>query len=66
MLASHPEFSIFMPCKIALYEDADKTVISSMNMNMMLSAVKSNAELYQKATGIFESLKSLMASLSKI
>jgi uncharacterized protein (DUF302 family) len=55
-----------MPCKIALYEDAGKTVISSMNMNMMLSAVKSNAELYQKATGIFESLKSLMASLSKI
>ncbi|MDP3945001.1 MAG: DUF302 domain-containing protein [Lutibacter sp.] len=66
MLTSNPEFSIFMPCKIAMYEDGGKTIISTMNMEIMLNAVKSNPELYTEASSIFKTLKSLMTSLSKI
>lgn len=66
MLTSNPEFSIFMPCKIAIYEDDGKTIISTMNMEIMLNAVKSNPELYIETTTIFKTLKSLMTSLSKV
>lgn len=65
MLTSNPEFSIFMPCKLAIFEDKGKTVISTMSMEIMLNAVKSNPELYKEATTIFNELKSLMTSLSK-
>lgn len=65
MLTSNPEFSIFMPCKIAMYEDKGKTIISTMNMEIMLSAVKSNPELYNEAKSVFKTLESLMTSLSK-
>lgn len=65
MLTSNPEFSIFMPCKIAMYEEDGKTVISTMNMEIMLNAVKSNPELYNEATTIFRTLKALIASLAK-
>ena len=64
MLTSNPEFSIFMPCKLAIFEDKGKTVISTMSMEIMLNAVKSNPELYKEATTIFNELKSLMTSLS--
>lgn len=66
MLTTNPEFSIFMPCKITIYEEAGKTVIATMNMEIMLNAVKSNPELYQEASSIFSTLKSLMTALSKV
>ena len=66
MLTSNPEFSIFMPCKIAMYEDGGKTIISTMNMEIMLNAVKSNPELYKEASTIFKTLKDLMTTLSKV
>lgn len=66
MLTGNPEFSIFMPCKIAMYEDGGKTIISTMNMEIMLNAVKSNPDLYTEASSIFKTLKSLMTSLSKV
>ncbi|MDP3148785.1 MAG: DUF302 domain-containing protein [Ignavibacteria bacterium] len=64
MLTDHPDFSIFMPCKLAIYEQDDKTVISTMNMEIMLNAVSSNQELYNNATTLFNTLKSMMNSLS--
>ena len=65
MLTDFPHFSIFMPCKLAIYEDNGNTVISTMNMEMMLKAVSSNQELYKEATTLFNTLKSLMNSLSE-
>lgn len=64
MLTDFPHFSIFMPCKIALYEDNGKTIISTMNMEIMLKAVGSSPELYEEATLLFNTLKTLMNSLS--
>lgn len=64
MLTDFPHFSIFMPCKLAIYENDGKTVISTMNMEIMLNAVKANQELFKEATTLFNTLKSLMDSLS--
>jgi uncharacterized protein (DUF302 family) len=66
MLTDFPHFSIFMPCKIAIYEDNGKTSISTMNMEIMLKAIDSNQELYNEATNLFNTLKLLMNSLFEI
>lgn len=63
VLADNPEFSIFMPCKIALYEQDGETVIATMNMEMMLKIFENNAELYTEATALFTTLKEMMFSL---
>ena len=64
MLTDFPHFSIFMPCKLAIYEDKGETIISTMNMEIMLKAVSSNPELFKETTTLFNTLKSLMDSIS--
>ncbi|MBZ5859400.1 DUF302 domain-containing protein [Flavihumibacter profundi] len=63
MLTTNPEFSIFMPCKIAIYENDGHTIISTMNMEIALKAVEDNVELYNEATAMFNTLKALLVSL---
>ena len=64
MLTDYPHFSIFMPCRISIYEDNGKVVISTMNMEIMLNAVRSNKELYREATSLFGTLQLLMKEIS--
>ena len=64
MLTDYPHFSIFMPCKIAIYEENESVVISTMNMEIMLNAVTSTPQLYKDATTLFYTLKNMMQSLS--
>lgn len=63
MLTTNPEFSIFMPCKIAIYENDGQTIISTMNMEIMLKAIQDNEELFNETTALFSTLKDLMTSL---
>jgi len=64
MLTDFPHFSIFMPCKLAVYEDNGKTIISTMNMEAMLKTISSSPEFFKEATILFNTLKSLMDSIS--
>jgi len=64
MLTDFPHFSIFMPCKLAIYKENGKTIISTMNMEIMLDAIKSNQALFNEAITLFNTLKSLMNSIS--
>jgi uncharacterized protein (DUF302 family) len=64
MLTTNPEFSTFMPCTLSIYEDNGKTVLSTMNMGLMLKAVKSNKELYSLASNLFQTLVLLMNQLA--
>ena len=64
MLTDYPHFSIFMPCRISIYEDNGRVVISTMNMEIMLNAVRSNKELYREATSLFGTLQLLMKEIS--
>lgn len=65
MLTDFPHFSIFMPCKLAIYEDNGNTIMSTMNMEIMLKAIGSNQELHKEATTLFNKLKLLMNSLTE-
>lgn len=64
MLSTNPHFSIFMPCTLSIYEKDGKTIISTMNMELLLKAVSSNKELYLEAKTLFNSFKSLMNYLT--
>ena len=64
MLTTNPEFSTFMPCTLAVYEAGNKTVLSTMNMGMMLKAVKSNEELYNQASNLFKTFTQMMNELA--
>lgn len=64
MLTDYPHFSIFMPCRIAIYEDNGAVVITTMNMEIMLKAVRFNKELYKEATTLFGTLQLLMKEIS--
>ncbi len=64
MLTGFPHFSIFMPCKLSVYENNGETVIATMNMEMALNAIRSNPELYQDAIALFNTLKILMDNIS--
>jgi uncharacterized protein (DUF302 family) len=64
MLTTNPEFSTFMPCTLSVYEAGDKTVLSTMNMGMMLEAVKSNEELYDQASNLFKTFTLMMEELA--
>jgi uncharacterized protein (DUF302 family) len=53
-----------MPCTLSIYEKDGKTIISTMNMELFLKAVRSNKELYKEAKTLFNSFKTLMNSLT--
>jgi uncharacterized protein (DUF302 family) len=63
MLSGHPEFAVFMPCKIALYEDGGKTILSTMNMDLVLPAAQDDPALFEEATRLFGTLRAMMESL---
>ena len=64
MLTSNPEFTVFMPCTLALYEDQGKTIVSTMNMGIMLKAVRKDKALFAEASSLFSKLKEMMESIA--
>lgn len=64
ILTSNPEFSIFMPCTLALHEDHGKTIISTMNMGIMLKTVRKDKALFAEAASLFSKLTVMMESLA--
>jgi hypothetical protein len=64
MLTLKPEFSVFMPCTLSLYEENGKTIISTMNMKIMLKAVKKDKTLFTGASSLYNSFKKMMNSLA--
>ncbi len=63
MLTSNPQFAPFMPCRIALYEEGDATIISTQNMQMMIDSIQSQEQLHLEATGLFTALQVMMKKL---
>ena len=65
MLTDFPHFSIFMPCKLSIYEENGTVAVSTMNMEMMLNAIGSNEKLFTEASSLFNTLKKVMDEISK-
>lgn len=63
MLTTNPHFAPFMPCRIAVYEEGDTTIISTQNMQMMIDVIQSQEQLHVEATGLFIALQDMMKKL---
>jgi len=63
MLAVNPSFAIFMPCRIAVYEENGKTIVSTMNMEPAMESIQHNKELYAEAAAIYQSIQEMMQFL---
>lgn len=63
MLAANPSFAVFMPCRIAVYEENGKTILSTMNMELVMESIKHNKELYTEAAVIYQSIQEMMQFL---
>lgn len=63
ILTANPEFSIFMPCRISVYEQGGTTVISTMNMEPILKVFEHNKEIYTEAVNLFNIIKELINSI---
>jgi len=63
MLAANPSFSIFMPCRIAVYEENEKTIVSTMNMELAMESIKHHQDLHAEAAGIYQSIQEMMQFL---
>lgn len=63
VLSEETQLAPFMPCRIAIYEDAGQSVISTQNMEMILNTLNKKSDLYKETSTLFNTLKSLMNSL---
>lgn len=63
MLTSNPHFAPFMPCRIAVYEEGDTTIISTQNMQMMIDLIQSQEQLHIEVLGLFGTLQNMMEKL---
>jgi uncharacterized protein (DUF302 family) len=63
ILTVNPDFSIFMPCKISVYEQEDHTVISTMNMDLLIKVFQDDTEMYQEVSAIFNSIKQMINTI---
>lgn len=63
MLAANPSFAVFMPCRVAVYEENGKTIVSTMNMEPAMDVIKHNVELYTEAALIYQSIQEMMQFL---
>lgn len=63
VLTDEPSLAPFMPCRVAVYEEAGQVTISTQNMEIILYALKKNAQLYGETNELFGTLKSLMSDI---
>ncbi len=64
MLTQFPIFSVMMPCRISVYEDAGKTHIATMDMIPMLESIKDKVELHQEASNLYAQVLDMIKSLA--
>lgn len=64
MLTANPSFSVFMPCRISVYEENGKTIVATMNMELVMDSLKNQTELYEEAAAIYTSIQEMMQFLA--
>ncbi|WP_373073436.1 DUF302 domain-containing protein [Sulfurimonas sp.] len=61
-LSTHPEISVYLPCRISLYKDGNDVVLSTIGLEDIISNFELEDELKVKLEGIFERIKALIDS----
>jgi len=63
VLMQFPEVSAFLPCRISVYSDGKHTVLSTMNISVILDSIDADEELQKHIYTVYNNLVSLMKSL---
>ena len=57
------EISVFLPCRISVYEEDGKTTLSTIDISVVLDAINANDELREQIQETYDNLLKLMNSL---
>ncbi|WP_151899339.1 DUF302 domain-containing protein [Sulfurimonas hydrogeniphila] len=56
------EISVYLPCRISIYEQNGKTVLATIGIEEMLNAVDVDEDFKQHMSEIFNNLRTLMSA----
>ena len=62
-LTSHPEVSVYLPCRVSVYEVEGKTTISTIGLEDILNSFELEDEFKAHMSTIFDKLKKLISNL---
>ena len=62
VLSTHPELSVYLPCRISVYEKDGKIILSSIDITGILSDFELDNQLKEQMNNIFNNLKKIMSS----
>ena len=61
-LETLPEISVYLPCRLSVYEDNGVTTLATIGIEDMLGAVEVEADFEKHMSEIFEKVRALMNS----
>ena len=61
-LSELPEISVYLPCRLSIYREEDRTVLATIGFEDILASVEVESSLREHFTTLFERLKGLMES----
>ncbi|MCD6191015.1 MAG: DUF302 domain-containing protein, partial [Sulfurimonas sp.] len=61
-LSSLPEISVFLPCRLSLYEENGNTVMATIDIREILKSVDADEDFKLQMSSVFEYLEQLMKS----
>lgn len=62
ILDAHPEVSVFLPCRISLYEQDNKTTLSTISIDSILDYFELNKDISIYMKSIFDKVKNIINS----
>ena len=62
-LIHSPEVSAFLPCRISVYADGENTILSTIDISVILNCIDASPELEDHMHTIYNNLVKLMKSL---
>ena len=61
-LSAMPEISVYLPCRLSVYEENGETVLATINIEDMLNSVSVDEDFKLQMQSVFEYLQSVMHS----
>lgn len=62
VLSIYPEFSVYLPCRVSLYEENGKILLSTIEIDTMLNGFKVDDTTKEHMHTIFNQLKKILSS----
>ena len=64
-LSALPEISVYLPCRLSLYEENGKSVLATINIEDMMQSVDVDSDFKMQMQSVFEYLQKLMHSFEE-